>query len=235
MHAGDLVTDARDIGALYLQSFPESIDFFFPGRDPDTLLPMIGWGFELLLRTGCHRIVIRDCDGSLLDYCLVSTTKTVPFTGCCGLTGSYGRWSLGIRAARQIQVRELPLLVRNGLALLRISLGSGKDALALPGDESSLSPFLPRPEVGVLALRCSLWLCSSLKADKFPTPTLRYDQVTKRLASSTRVWFPRDRTQPRRPGPLDTNAAGKQDRSGSQRVPVRDSSRIVRLLRLSWQ
>ena len=88
MHAGDLVTDARDIGALYLQSFPESIDFFFPGRDPDTLLPMIGWGFELLLRTGCHRIVIRDCDGSLLGYCLVSTTKTVPFYRLLWLTGS---------------------------------------------------------------------------------------------------------------------------------------------------
>ncbi|NLV91761.1 MAG: GNAT family N-acetyltransferase [Firmicutes bacterium] len=133
MHAGDLVTDARDIGALYLQSFPESIDFFFPGRDPDTLLPMIGWGFELLLRTGCHRIVIRDCDGSLLGYCLVSTTKTVPFYRLLWPNRILRTVVLGIRAARQIQVRELPLLVRNGLALLRISLGSGKDTLALPG------------------------------------------------------------------------------------------------------
>ena len=131
MHAGDLVTDARDIGALYLQSFPESIDFFFPGRDPDTLLPMIGWGFELLLRTGCHRIVIRDCDGSLLGYCLVSTTKTVPFYRLLWPNRILRTVVLGIRAARISSRAPLGFAMTS---LLRISLGS-VDTWPCLGDE----------------------------------------------------------------------------------------------------
>lgn len=64
------VSDARDIAEIYTEAFPESVEFFFPRKDPRRLLDLLDLSFQLVFYWGGQAIVAYDEENRLLGYCL---------------------------------------------------------------------------------------------------------------------------------------------------------------------
>ncbi len=70
---------AEEIARLYLESFPESVDFFFNRDDPSRLRSLTTMGFCLLLLAGCRSFIALDKNKHPLGYCVVSKSNKLPF------------------------------------------------------------------------------------------------------------------------------------------------------------
>jgi ribosomal protein S18 acetylase RimI-like enzyme len=65
--------DIRSIAEIYLEAFPESVDFFFRGDAGDRILRIIALGFGILLDAGCKFFVAKDSLGNLSGYSVVAS------------------------------------------------------------------------------------------------------------------------------------------------------------------
>ena len=57
---------------IYLEAFPESVEFFFRRDAGDRILPIIALGFGILLDAGCKFFVAKDSLGNLCGYSIVA-------------------------------------------------------------------------------------------------------------------------------------------------------------------
>jgi ribosomal protein S18 acetylase RimI-like enzyme len=64
--------DIQSIAKIYLEAFPESVDFFFRGDAGDRILRIIALGFSVLLDAGCKFFVAKDSLGNLCGYSIVA-------------------------------------------------------------------------------------------------------------------------------------------------------------------
>ena len=51
------IGDSAAIAELYLNSFPESVEFFFDKKNPARLSTIATCGFELVLRSACLSLI----------------------------------------------------------------------------------------------------------------------------------------------------------------------------------
>jgi hypothetical protein len=64
--------DIQSIAKIYLEAFPESVDFFFRRDAGDRILRIIALGFGILLDAGCKFFVAKDSLGNLYGYSIVA-------------------------------------------------------------------------------------------------------------------------------------------------------------------
>lgn len=73
-----LVSDAREIATIYRAAFPESVQFFFAGKNPLRLLDLLELSFSMVFHWGGQALVVKDEQGKLVAYCLYSSNKRQP-------------------------------------------------------------------------------------------------------------------------------------------------------------
>lgn len=108
-------SDARDIAELYLHSFPDSVRFFFPGRDSAELVAATACGFELVLLAGCLPFLARNAKNGLMGYCIVSTSNGIPFYRLLHPKRILRTVMLCLKALGSLRIKDIALLARNWL------------------------------------------------------------------------------------------------------------------------
>lgn len=100
--------DIESIARIYLEAFPESVDFFYRGDAGDRVLRITSLGFRVLLKAGCTFFVAKDSLGNLLGYCIVASDDSELNRKI--LRGGLGLEMAGEFITGKIKIRFLELL-----------------------------------------------------------------------------------------------------------------------------
>ena len=114
--------DIQSIAAIYLEAFPESVDFFFRGDDGERVFQIIDLGFRILLDAGCTFFVAEDSIDDLCGYCIAAPDDP-------RLKKALFRGGLALKVVREFTAGKIELrfteilrLAVNGLAMAATSI-----------------------------------------------------------------------------------------------------------------
>ncbi|MEW6227840.1 MAG: GNAT family N-acetyltransferase [Bacillota bacterium] len=114
--------DIDSIARVYLEAFPESVEFFFDNCAEERVARIVSAGFRALWEAGCRIIVAREPDAGVLGYCAVALDEAE-------LRTSFLKDGLWLRLTKDLLLRRIPLrlgeavrLGANGAAFLFSSL-----------------------------------------------------------------------------------------------------------------
>ena len=109
--------DILSIAKIYLEAFPESVDFFYQGDTGGRVIRIVDLGFRILWDAGCRFFVAKDSSSNLLGYCVVASDDA-------DLNKAILRRGLALKVAREfttgkilIRFTEILRLAANGLVM----------------------------------------------------------------------------------------------------------------------
>lgn len=117
--------DIRSIAKIYLEAFPESVDFFFRGDAGDRLLRIIALGFGILLDAGCRFFIAKDSLGNLCGYSIVALDDAE-------LNRVLLRGGLALKVAREFIAGKIPIRLTEILRLAVNGMVMAVSSFVLP-------------------------------------------------------------------------------------------------------